>query len=62
MTTSDVLILYVEPILLDGYIKRYRVWCKYCEDWHYHGPAEGLPTNVIVRATLSHPTMQRTTS
>ncbi|GAB5403919.1 MAG: hypothetical protein Aurels2KO_21500 [Aureliella sp.] len=41
MNKSDAPILVVEPVLIDGYIKRYRVWCKFCEDWHYHGSAEG---------------------
>jgi hypothetical protein len=34
-------ILTAEPVLIDGYINRYRVWCQYCNDWHYHGPTEG---------------------
>jgi hypothetical protein len=22
-------------------VTRWRVWCRHCNEWHYHGPAEG---------------------
>ncbi len=33
--------LFVDPVFLEGGVKRYRIWCEYCDDWHYHGPLEG---------------------
>ncbi len=33
-------VLTAEPVEVDG-VTKYRVWCKHCEIWHFHGPMEG---------------------
>lgn len=30
-----------ELVTIDDDIVRYRVYCDQCDDWHYHGPADG---------------------
>ena len=32
--------LLAYEITVDG-VTRWRVWCKHCQSWHFHGPAEG---------------------
>ena len=36
----DAPTLAAEEAMLDG-VKHWRVWCKYCDDWHYHGAGAG---------------------
>ena len=36
----DAPTLGAEPVA-DGGSEHWRVWCKHCGVWHYHGPAEG---------------------
>ena len=36
----DAPVLPAYAVNLDGII-RWRVWCKHCHAWHYHGPMEG---------------------
>jgi hypothetical protein len=36
----DASTLPAEEIVVRG-VTRWRVWCRYCRAWHYHGPAEG---------------------
>jgi len=33
--------LFAELVTLNGEIRRYRVWCDQCQDFHYHGPMDG---------------------
>ena len=36
----DAPTLLANEITVDG-VTRWRVWCKHCQSWHFHGPAEG---------------------
>ena len=36
----DAPTLPAERIKVKGVV-RWRVWCRHCGEWHYHGPAEG---------------------
>ena len=36
----DAPTLPAHEITVDG-VTRWRVWCKHCQSWHFHGPAEG---------------------
>jgi hypothetical protein len=32
---------------------RWRVWCKFCRRWHYHGPGEGHRDDMLGFTTAS---------
>ena len=36
----DAPTLPAEQVRIKGTM-RWRVWCRHCEAWHHHGPAEG---------------------
>ena len=36
----DAPTLPAEEVTVNG-ATRWRVWCRYCEAWHHHGPADG---------------------
>ncbi len=36
----DAPVLSAYEVLVDGRVL-WRVWCKHCGEYHYHGPAEG---------------------
>jgi hypothetical protein len=36
----DAPTLATEEVQIGG-VTRWRVWCRHCAAWHYHGPAEG---------------------
>ncbi len=36
----DAPVLSAHEVLVDGRVL-WRVWCKHCDAYHYHGPAEG---------------------
>ena len=37
----DAPTLPAEPVTDDDGVVVWRVWCKHCRDWHYHGPGDG---------------------
>ena len=39
----DAPVLPAKEVVLDEFADamRWRVWCKYCQLWHYHGPLAG---------------------
>jgi len=41
----DAPTLPAERIKIRGVV-RWRVWCRHCKAWHYHGPAEGHPRHI----------------
>lgn len=36
----DAPVLAAEEVLVEGR-RLWRVWCRHCDAWHYHGPMEG---------------------
>ena len=37
----DAPTLSAEPVTDDGGLPMWRVWCRHCRAWHYHGPGDG---------------------
>jgi hypothetical protein len=54
----DAPMLPAEEVQIGG-VTCWRVWCRHCQAWHYHGPAEGHARRIA--ATTPHPTGRRVT-